>query len=131
MIYTVKINNTEYEVEVERGKANILKTTELAPQEAPVLLTAPVPSAAPVQVPAAVSSSVAGDPIKAPMPGSIMDIKVSLGSRVKKGDLLLVLEAMKMENELVSPYDGVVTQVSVSKDTSVSTGEVLLYIEKN
>jgi Biotin-requiring enzyme. len=63
------------------------------------------------------------------MPGTILDVKVSQGQTVRKGDVLLILEAMKMENEITSPYDGTVTSINVSKGASVNTGDVLLYLK--
>ena len=125
MIYTVTINDKEYDVEVERGKANIIKTTEVAAQSAPspVIATAPVPAPTPSVI------SAGGEAINSPMPGTISDIKVSQGTRVKKGEVLVILEAMKMENEILAPADGVVTQVFISKGASVSTGDALISIQ--
>ena len=128
MIYTVKINNTEYEVDVEKGKANIIKTTEVAAlsSPAPVAVSAPAP-AAPVAQAAPVSGG--GQLIASPMPGTILDIKVSQGAPVKRGETLLILEAMKMENEIIAPADGIVTQIHVSKGASVNTNDALISIQ--
>ena len=126
MIYTVRINNKEYEVEVERGKANLLKTTEVS-APAPVA-TAPVATpqtVAPVQQVAPAPKDGANT-IKAPMPGIILDIKAAPGTSVKRGDVVLILEAMKMENEITAPVDGVVSQVLVTKGSSVATGDSLI-----
>ena len=130
MIYVVTINDKEYEVEVEVGKANILKTTVIT---APVAVVAPaaIIYQQPVPVsaaPAAVLASGSGV-VKAPMPGTILDIKVQPGSAVKKGEVLLILEAMKMENEILASSDGIVKQVVVTKNASVSTGDVLVVIQ--
>ena len=125
MIYTVKINDKEYEVEVERGKANILKTKEVTAPSA----SAPVVASTPVAAPAAPVVSAGDQAVKSPMPGTILDIKVSQGSSVKKGQILLILEAMKMENEIVAADDGVVTQIFVSKGSSVSTGDMLILLK--
>ena len=133
MIYTVTINNKEYEVEVEKGKANILKTAEVDVQNSP----APVTIASPVSVPVSVPVSAPVLPpiptgcevVKSPMPGTIINIKVSQGSHVKKGEVLLILEAMKMENEILAPSDGVVAQLFVSKGSAVSTGDNLISIQ--
>lgn len=127
MKYIVTINDKNYEVEVEKGQATILKTTQSA---APVIQTPAVPAvaaapAAPTQV-SATPNSVSGEAIKAPMPGTILDIKVSLGASVKKGDTLIILEAMKMENEISAPRDGVVSEIITTKGASVSTGDVLM-----
>ena len=125
MIYTVTINDKEYDVEVERGKANIIKTTQVVAINTP----APVVASAPIAAPTAQVVSVAGEVIKSPMPGTILDVKVSKGTRVKKGDVLVILEAMKMENEIMAPADGVITQVFTSKGASVSTGDALISIQ--
>lgn len=129
MIYVVTINDKEYEVEVEVGKANILKTTTVTAsvaEAAPVAMIshAPIPVSAPAAVLAAGAVVV-----KAPMPGTILEIKVQPGTAVKKGEVLLILEAMKMENEILASADGVVKQVVVAKNASVSTGDVLVVIQ--
>ncbi len=131
MIYVVKINNKEYEVEVEKGNANLLKTTivtqNISPESIanPVILETATVSKPTTTIPVLQG---AGELIKAPMPGAILDIKVSVGARVKKGDIVMILEAMKMENEIVAYSDGVVAQVLVSKGASVSTGDSLVLI---
>lgn len=127
MIYVVNINDKSYEVEVEKGKANIVKTTTVAAQT-PVVQTAAAAAPAP-QVASAPAGNVTGEPIKSPMPGSILDVKASVGAKVKKGQLLFILEAMKMENEIFSSLDGVVSQIMVSKGTSVSTNDILMVIQ--
>lgn len=127
MIYVVNINDKSYEVEVEKGKANIVKTTTVAAQ-IPVAQTAPAAAPAP-QVASAPAGNVSGEPIKSPMPGSILDVKASVGAKVKKGQLLFILEAMKMENEIFSSLDGVVSQIMVSKGSSVSTNDILMVIQ--
>lgn len=130
MKYIVRINEKEYEVEVERGKANILKTTELS--FAPIQAAEPIrPKNEPTtsqKTPETKTVSDA-DAITAPMPGTILDVKVSVGQSVKKGEVLIVLEAMKMENEITAPSDGVIRQVHVAKGASVSTGEALISFE--
>jgi len=128
MKYIVTLNGKNYEVEVERGQATVLKV-EQAPA-APVAAPAPAP-AAPAPAPAAVqpapqATNVAGEPIKAPMPGTILSIKVTPGAAVKKGDVVVILEAMKMENEVFAPRDGTVAQVVTTQGASVNTGDVLL-----
>ena len=127
MIYVVNINDKSYEVEVEKGKANIVKTTTVAAQ-IPVAQTAPAAAPAP-QVASAPAGNVSGEPIKSPMPGAILDVKASVGAKVKKGQLLFILEAMKMENEIFSSLDGVVSQIMVSKGSSVSTNDILMVIQ--
>lgn len=123
MIYTVKINDKEYEVEVERGKANILTVSDV--KAAPVLQQ-------PVQQPvktAPVVSSGSGEPIAAPIAGVVLNIKVTSGTSFKKGEILLTIEAMKMENEILAPRDGVVEQVLINKGASVNTGDTLLLMK--
>lgn len=128
MIYIVKINNKEYEVEVEKGQANLIKTSEIV---APAPTTQAVPVETPVQAstPVAPAHQMAGESIKAPLPGTVIDIKADVGKKVKRGEILLILEAMKMENEIVAPFDGVVAQVIVSKGAAVATNEVLMIIQ--
>lgn len=121
MKYVVTLNGKNYEVEVTETDAVLLNVTEAA---APVAAPAPAaPAAAPVAAPA-----VAGDGTKvpSPMPGTILSINVAAGQAVKSGDVLLVLEAMKMENDIVAPCDGTVKQVLVSKGSTVNTDDVLV-----
>ena len=123
--FIVNVNGNSYEVEVEEIGAVSSPVVAAAP--APAQVSAP--AAAPAQAPAAPAPKAAapagGTPVNAPMPGTIVDIKVSNGASVKKGDLLLIMEAMKMENEIFSPADGTVTVVT-SKGASVNSGDVLV-----
>lgn len=123
MKYIVTINDKNYEVEVEKGQASIVKTTIAA--AAPVRAAIAV-SPAPAVTSGSGAPAISGESLKAPMPGSIVAVNVSTGVSVKKGDVLFVLEAMKMESEITAPEDGVVAQVMVAKGTSVSTGQILL-----
>lgn len=126
--YNITVNGTTYEVEVEEvGGAG-------APR-APRVQAAPAPSAAPPAPKAAPASAAApapapvsagGELIAAPMPGTIFDIPVIVGQVVKAGDNLIILEAMKMENEIVAPVDGTVKAIHVTKGTSVSSGDALI-----
>ena len=117
MKYKVTLNGRTYEVEVEHGKAILLDEYEaIAP--APV---AAAPAAAPVV-------TGAGEAVNAPMPGNILKVNVKAGDAVKNGQVLCVLEAMKMENEIMAPKDGTVTQVLVSKGSTVDTGAPLVVI---
>ena len=133
MKYKVTLNGRTYEVEVEAGKAMLLDEYEAivpsAPAAAPVA-AAPVaaPVAAPAAAPAAPAATAAGEPVVAPMPGTILKVNVQNGQAVKEGDVLCVLEAMKMENEIMAPKAGTVAQVVTSKGASVSTGDVLVVI---
>lgn len=129
MKYIVSINDKNYEVEVERGEARIIKTTQAIHVEtaSPAPVQATVASAAPVVASAPVMSqqAVDGEPLKAPMPGTILSVKTNAGASVKKGDVLFILEAMKMENEITAPRDCVVAQIAVQKGATVSTGDLL------
>lgn len=113
--YKVNVNGTMYEVSIELIDEKDVVMNKPAAAPAPVA----APAAAPVAAPAG------GQAITAPMPGTILDVKVSNGAAVKKGDLLFVLEAMKMENEILAPCDGTVQGVAATKGATVSTGEAL------
>ena len=133
MKYKVTLNGRTYEVEVEAGKAMCVAEYEAyAPAAAPV--AAPV-AAAPVAAPAAPAAPAAagvtvtgGESVNAPMPGNILKVNVSVGQSVKAGQVLVVLEAMKMENEIMAPCDGVVSAVPVAKGATVNTGDLLVAI---
>lgn len=130
MKYIVEINGKSYEVEVEKGEATLLKTTILPALQVEQKTVAVQTPAAPAQAPVLYQATVGnGEPVKSPMPGTVVDIKISAGKSVKKGEPLLILEAMKMENEIVAPKDGVIASVIVAKGASVSTGEVLLVMQ--
>ncbi len=112
--YRVNVNGSVYEIEVEEMDASAVSAAPAAPAAAPA---APV-SAAPA----------AGAQIKAPMPGTILDVKVQNNQTVKKGDVLVILEAMKMENEIQAPCDGKVTGVNVRKGDTVETQALICTI---
>lgn len=119
MKYIVTLNEKRYEVEVERGQATIVNTEEANSKREQT-------SASEVKTQQKTGS---GEALKAPMPGTILDIRVTKGTRVKKGDILFILEAMKMENEITANKDGIVTQISVTKGASVATNDDLAVIE--
>ena len=129
MIYIVKINDTEYEVEVERGQASIAKTTVVSEKITPVQISATAPAPVPAASVPAVPAEAEGKLIRSPMPGTIIDVKARAGANVKKGDLILVIEAMKMENEVLAPADGVVAQIFVATGSSVNTDDALISIK--
>ncbi len=116
--YKVTVNGTAYEITLEAVDAASVAT--------PAPTAAPAPAPAPA-APAPVANA-GGETVNAPMPGNILSVKVSVGTQVKKGDVLVVLEAMKMENDIISPCDGTVTSVGVTNGTSVETGAVLCTI---
>lgn len=128
MKYKVTLNGRTYEVEVEAGKAMLLDEYEAiapaAPATAPA--AAPAPVAAPSAAPAA--SLAAGEPVKAPMPGVVLKVQVQQGQAVKAGQVLVILEAMKMENEIVAPKDGTVAQIVAAKGASVESGAPLVIL---
>ena len=132
MKYKVTLNGRTYEVEVEAGKAMLLDEYEAivpaAPTAAPA--AAPAPVAAPAAAPAAAvaPAPVAGEAVTAPMPGNILKVNVTAGQSVKEGDVLVVLEAMKMENEILAPKACTVAQVLVSKGATVDTGATLVVL---
>ena len=132
MKYKVTLNGRTYEVEVEAGKAMLLDEYEaIVPAAAPVAAPAPAPApvAAPAAAPApAAAAPVAGDAVTAPMPGNILKVNVTAGQAVKEGDVLVVLEAMKMENEILAPKACTVKQVLVSKGATVDTGATLVVL---
>ena len=112
--YRVCVNGTAYEIELE-------ELTDAAPSAAPAVPVAPAASSAP--------APAGGEKITAPMPGTILSVNVTQGAAVKKGDVLMVLEAMKMENEIMCPCDGTVVSVNTSKGASVETGALLCVIQ--
>ena len=129
MKYKVTLNGRTYEVEVEAGKAMLLDEYEaVAPAPVAAAPVAAAPAAAPAAAAAAPAVTGAGDAVKAPMPGTILKVNVTTGQAVKAGTVLVVLEAMKMENEIMAPKDGTVTQVVVSKGASVDTGAPLVVL---
>ena len=134
MKYKVTLNGRTYEVEVEAGKAMLLAEYEAiapapvaAPVAAPAVEAAPA-AAAPAAAPAAAAVTGAGEVVAAPMPGTILKVNVQNGQAVKEGEVLCVLEAMKMENEILAPKSGTVTQVVAQKGSSVASGAPLVVI---
>ena len=130
MIYKVSLNGKFYEVEVEKGEAVIKSEFDAAvPQAtAPVAAVYSAPAAAPAAPQAAPAAAASAAAITAPMPGNINAVKVTSGQVVKEGDVLIILEAMKMENEITAPKAGKVGQIFVQKGATVETGAPLVEV---
>ncbi len=147
--YQYKVQGVDYDVEIEEVEGNVAKvivngirfdvemkqpinpasTLKKVRVEAPKPVARPAaPAAAPTAAPAAPVAAGTGSPIKAPLPGTIIDMKVNVGDTVKVGDVLLVLEAMKMQNNIESEFDGTVTSITVKQGDTVMEGSVLLTI---
>ncbi len=114
--YTITVNGTPYNVTVEENNGG----APVAPIPTPVATPVAAPTPAPVA-----PQSAGGVSVDAPMPGNILDIKVSVGAKVSKGEVLIVLEAMKMENDIVAPQDGTVASINANKGDSVEAGKTL------
>ena len=114
--YNISVNGVAYSVSVEETAAG---AAPVAPAAAPAPKAAPAPAAAAAPAAGAVE-------VKAPMPGNILDVKVAAGASVKAGDVLVILEAMKMENEIVAPQDGTVASINVHKGDTVNSGDTLV-----
>ena len=130
MKYKVTLNGRTHEVEVEAGKAMLLDEYEAIVPSAPAAPAA-APAAAAPAAPAAAAAPVvtgAGEAVNAPMPGTILEVNVTQGQKVAEGAVLCVLEAMKMENEILAPKAGTVTQVLAAKGATVDTGAPLVVI---
>ena len=117
----VEVNGTPYKVEMEKAPKVAVKPVVRPVSAAPAAPTAPVVK------PAAASTGKSG--VKSPLPGVILDIKVNVGDTVKKGQVIIILEAMKMENEIMCPRDGVVASVNTSKGASVESGTLLCVLQ--
>ena len=119
--YNITVNGVAYSVSVEETAAGV------APVAAPVAApAAPKAAPAPAAAPKAAAGAAGAVTVKAPMPGNILDVKVAAGASVKAGDVLVILEAMKMENEIVAPQDGTVASINVNKGDTVNSGDVLV-----
>ena len=132
--FNIKVNGQAYEVEVEEVAGGFAPAPVVPVAAAPAPAVAPVAAPAPEKAeakaalaPAPVAAPAGGTQLKAPMPGTVIDFKATNGAAVKKGQTVLILEAMKMENEIVAPVDGVITFVA-SKGASVNTDDLLAVI---
>jgi len=130
--FLIKVNGNQYEVEVEEVRDGSAAPQVVQEVKAPTNIQATAPAPAPAPKAAAPEQKVSSEvpagaqTITAPMPGTILDVSVNTGDVVKKGQVLLILEAMKMENEIVAPNDGKIASINVSKGASVNAGDVLL-----
>ena len=122
--YNITVNGVTYAVQVE--EVGTVSTPAAAPVAAPAAAPAPAPAAAPAPATPKATGSAGAVAIKAPMPGNIIKVNVKAGAAVKKGDVLVVLEAMKMENDVCAPQDGVVASVEVAQGATVETDAVLV-----
>lgn len=135
--YTIKVNGKTYQVEVEEQSAPVaVVNAETAPVAAPTVNTSatPAPAEAAVEKPAEnaapVSAKEGATPVRAPMPGTILDVKVQEGQEIAANSVLCILEAMKMENEIIFPAAGKVVQVAVSNGKTVNAGDLLFSVQE-
>ncbi len=132
--FLIKVNGSQYEVEVEEVRDGSVPVyvpaapVVSAPVAAPVQAAAPAPAAPAPEKKAATGGTAGAVKINAPMPGTILKVVASVGDNVKRGQVLVVLEAMKMENEIVAPSDGEVASINVAKGASVNAGDLLASI---
>lgn len=129
--FNITVNGKSYEVEVEElgGVASAPRAAAPAPKAAPAQATAPAQKSAPAPKATPVAPVVeGGETVLAPMPGTILDIKVNVGDMINKNDVVVVLEAMKMENEICAQASGKIVAINVTKGASVNSGDVLLVI---
>lgn len=126
--FNVTVNGVHYDVEVEEVRGSAARTMPRTASR-PIAAAAPAPApAAPAPAAAPAASAAGGDAVTSPMPGNILKVMVKAGDSVKRGQVLLILEAMKMENEIVAPKDGVVQAVNVNEGNTVDTGASLVVL---
>ena len=129
MKYKLTLNGRSYEVEVGLADPMLMQEYQTYAPSAPAAPAAPVAEAAPIAAPAAVPVATGeGECVDAPMPGNILKVTVAVGQTVAEGDVVVVLEAMKVENEITAPKSGTVTHVLVLKGATVDTGAPLVFI---
>lgn len=126
--FSIVVNGTAYEVDVEEiGGAAASAPVAAAPVAAAPVKAAPK-AAAPKAAPKAAAPAGTGTPVKSPMPGTVLDIKATAGQAVKKGDPIVMIEAMKMETPIPAPQDGTITSIVTTKGATVASGDVLAYM---
>lgn len=128
MKYVVTVNGKNYEVDVEQGEARVLSVTPVA-QAAAVSASVAAPTQPSAPVPVAAASAGSGQALLSPMPGTVVAVFKQPQDTVVVGEVVLILEAMKMENEIVAQHSGTVAQVMVSKGSVVKTGDVMVIIQ--
>lgn len=130
MKYKVTLNNKTYEVEVEKGEAIIIDEYEAVAPKATTATPAPVvaPTAPTASAPATPVANASANAVKAPLPGVVVQVKAQVGQAVKAGDEVVIIEAMKMENEIVAPRAGTITAIYAQKGSSVTAGAPLFEI---
>ena len=128
--YKITVNDNTYEVEVEEvGGAPEVQSVQVAapaPKPAPAPKAEPAPKPAPAKAAAPAASAGGGEDILAPLPGAVISINVAVGDKVKKDQVLLIFEAMKMENEIVAHRDGTVTQIYAAKGDMLESGKPVM-----
>lgn len=127
--FIINVNGNSYEVEVEEVVGGVQKPVVQAQVAAPAPAAKPVPAPAPKEEIKEVVVSAGQEVVVAPMPGNIWKIEVKEGDKVKAGDILLILEAMKMENEILAPRDGVVSSINTTQGATVNTGDKLVVLD--
>lgn len=127
--FNITVNGKSYEVEVEEVGAPASSAPKAAPKAAAAPAAAPKAAPKAEAAPAPVAASADQEVVEAPMPGNIWKVLVKEGQEVKEGDVLLILEAMKMENEILSPRDGVVSKLATSEGSAVNTGDQLVILD--
>ncbi len=127
-MFRVVVNGNEYEVGIEELQQEKAVTRPAETQAKPMKKIEPVKAATKTEPPKAAVGNTTGETIVAPMPGTILRVEVNTGDSVAQGDTLLILEAMKMENEILAPMNGVVKQLNVEKGASVNPGDILVIL---
>ena len=128
MKYIVSLNGKDYEVEVEKGEAILVNVQDTPVAAAPVAAPVATPAAAAAPAAPAAVTAAAGTKVEAPLPGTVVAVKVTQGQAVKEGDVLFVVEAMKMENDITAPCAGTIAQVAADKGKQLNKGDLLAVI---
>ncbi|MDD4722841.1 MAG: biotin/lipoyl-binding protein [Acidaminococcaceae bacterium] len=124
--FNITVNGSAYEVEVEEVGGAVSSAPKAAPVAAPKAAPVAAPKAAPVAAPKAAPVAAGAEVISAPMPGKVLSVNCKAGDAVKSGDVLMILEAMKMQNEIMAPADGTVSEVRVTAGQNVATGDAMI-----